>query len=342
MNLKTKQWLLNRGISEKILADFNIHENPADGSIVIPVKFKDKIIFNKYRRSPFKEDGPKYWYDNGGSVQLFNGDILANSSEETDRLLMLGEGEMDTLRILSLGIDAVTSTGGAMSFQEDWARLFRYRKNIIVVFDNDIPGIKGMIKVMQIIPHARMVLLPVGKGKDITEYLQKNTIKDFFALPTFNFHMPHDLEIPYTNLDIKNKMKELRDASENLIELQRVENGLFHDTRHIDYILIGILDKYENYKRLLSNENKEIPNNIKGDIERAKQYPVERLLKFNHQGFTKCIWHEDKTPSLHYWPEKNAVKCFACNKFGDPIDIVKEMEGLNFLEAVKFINKKHV
>jgi len=46
------------------------------------------------------------------------------------------------------------------------------------------------------------------------------------------------------------------------------------------------------------------------NLEMAKQVPLSNFLKFNRAGFTNCIWHDERTPSLHKLPGKERVYCF--------------------------------
>lgn len=67
--------------------------------------------------------------------------------------------------------------------------------------------------------------------------------------------------------------------------------------------------------------------------------PME-LLKMLHidvtvSGFALCPWHNDETPSLKVYDDH--VYCFACNAYGDIIDILMAVEGMTRNEAVKFI-----
>ena len=69
------------------------------------------------------------------------------------------------------------------------------------------------------------------------------------------------------------------------------------------------------------------------DIENARVYPISNLLKFIHNK-TRCIWHEEKTASLTYYPKTNTVYCFGCGKHGDAIDVYRTQTGRSFLEAL--------
>lgn len=73
-------------------------------------------------------------------------------------------------------------------------------------------------------------------------------------------------------------------------------------------------------------------------IRKAKEYPVTDLISFNKNNMALCPFHSDKTPSLHYYKDTNTVHCFSCQKSWDSIDIVMELEGLNFIQAIKRLN----
>jgi hypothetical protein len=70
------------------------------------------------------------------------------------------------------------------------------------------------------------------------------------------------------------------------------------------------------------------------EIDRAKEHPFDNLIEFKHKS-AMCPHHEGQTPALRWYPEKNTVHCFACNKTWDTIQWVREMEGCTFHEAVR-------
>lgn len=327
MNNQIKQWLLDRKISEKILTDFVIHEE--NGCIVIPIKDSfDNLLFNKYRRNPFSEIGPKYWYSKGGYVAIYNPKALEYPNDE---LIIYCEGELDCLAIESLGIHACTSTGGASSFQEGWTILFKDKTNVIICLDNDEAGVKGAIKIQQYIPQAKILFLPNGY-KDITEYLQKHDRLEFLNLPAYSFPIPKDLEFPIKKKQIKEKVKEFALASDKILEISRI----IKDGKNINYILQFIESKYQQYKTLLNRKEKTYETNDK--IKNAKNIPINTLIKFNKQGYAKCLWHSEKSPSLYYYANTNHAKCFGCDKYADSIDVIMKLNNLSFLEAVDYLN----
>ena len=54
-----------------------------------------------------------------------------------------------------------------------------------------------------------------------------------------------------------------------------------------------------------------------------------------------CPFHEDRSPSMSIDTEKNLFYCHGCNAKGSVIDLVMQMEGLNFPEACKIMGDRY-
>lgn len=54
----------------------------------------------------------------------------------------------------------------------------------------------------------------------------------------------------------------------------------------------------------------------------------------------KCPFHNEKTPSFYVSPERESYHCFGCDKGGDIISFVEEMEGVDFIGALKILAEK--
>lgn len=76
------------------------------------------------------------------------------------------------------------------------------------------------------------------------------------------------------------------------------------------------------------------------DLQKAKSVPVTNYLQFDYSNKTKCIWHQEKTPSLHYDKKTNRVYCFGCGKGGDVIDVVSQLNNVTIKEAIKLLLNK--
>lgn len=72
-------------------------------------------------------------------------------------------------------------------------------------------------------------------------------------------------------------------------------------------------------------------------LKRAKDYPIENLMEFKHRK-APCLWHDDKDPSLYYYPKDNRVQCFVCDKGWDSVDVVMKQRNCTLREAIAFLN----
>jgi DNA primase len=299
-------WLLQRGITPEVIALFNIDPNydhpTAKDCIRIPITES----FSKYRRNPMEDIKPKYLYDTGGKVTLY-GSKNVNWGDP----VLITEGELDTLVAWSQNIQAVSSTGGAMSFQEEWADEFVGRGPAYVCFDNDDAGARGMVKVLEYIPDAHIVLIPEAIGtKDISDYVSKGG--DLHDLLATAKQYP---DIATVEADMKHR------------------NASWQSTRfHKAY-----LDKH----RQATHDKSYDINKYEGDdkVLRAKSVPMTDFIDFTRRKAC-CPWHNERTPSLHYYPKTNSAYCFGgCGRAYDTIDAYRLTHNVSFLEAVSELNK---
>lgn len=175
-----RNWLVaERGISESVVADARIGW---DGKhITIPIFDENgKLLFVKRRQHQKNGQGPKYLNQKGAKATIFGAERL----EGVDAVVIC-EGELDALLLRSKGMAAVSSTGGAKTFPKEWTEHFADIPNVFIIYDNDDAGRDGARKVGEMIPHARIAVLPseVGNGGDVTDFFKLgNTTEDFVQL----------------------------------------------------------------------------------------------------------------------------------------------------------------
>lgn len=75
--------------------------------------------------------------------------------------------------------------------------------------------------------------------------------------------------------------------------------------------------------------------NLKELIER------ETGEKFNREGFVRCPFHGEKTPSMSikFFPDKNKhkFKCFGCDAGGDAIDFISKLKNLDYKKTREYL-----
>lgn len=300
-------WLQKRGITENVLSLFRVstgQHHILGECIHIPIADSEgTIIFKKYRRSPFSEGGDKYLYDTGSRAQLYGWHL----AKKHPRVLVC-EGELDALLAWSHNIPAVSSTGGAMTFTSDWAQLLA-EKEVIIAYDNDDAGAKGAVRTLGLIPHAKVLQIPdMPNIKDLTDY----------AMAGGDLHELLDTAVAYTSLE---QVKE--DRGRRIAMFQSVR---FHDA----YISVHTPCEYVVPKK---RENA-------GAIERAKEYPIPAMVKLGANHKALCLWHNEKTPSLHYYEKSNTCYCFGgCGRSFDAIDVYRAIHNCSFTHAVSELNK---
>lgn len=295
-------WLLKRGITEDVLSRFHVSAGThriLGECIHIPVLDKGGVIlFRKYRRSPFVDTGDKYLYDSGSRAQLYGW----HEAHKHPRILIC-EGELDALVAWSNNIPAVSSTGGAMTFTEEWASWLA-DKEVLICYDNDDTGARGAVRTLKLIPHARVVQIPERPNvKDLTDY----------CMAGGNVHELLDTATAYTSLD---QVQE--DRGRRVALFQSV---FFHDA----YIKENTPVSYA----------PRTHNSADSNISRAKSYPITEMIAFNHAHKARCPWHAEDTPSMHYYKKTNTVYCFGCGKHGDAIDVYRAIHGCSFTVALK-------
>lgn len=313
-NTVFSDWLVARKITKAVQEDFQLSFG---NDIAIPVHDVDgNFSFNKYRRSPLIEDGPKYRYDTGGKVSLYG----IHKAKAHDAILIT-EGEFDCLVAWSCNIPAVTSTGGAQSFQKEWVDYFivpigkvantdaELRKDVIICYDNDHAGAEGMVKTLEILPWAKVVFIPdIPNVKDISDYVNMGGNLTELLKSARHFD---------SIVDVK------EDMGRRIALFQSI---YFHEA----YIKAHTKVNRETVKRKTFSSNA---------ITNARGYPIPNLLEFK-QSKARCLFHAEKSASLHYYPATNSCYCFGgCGRAYDAIDIYQKQNNVGFKEAVNQLNK---
>ncbi len=179
---RIRSYLNQRYLPDEIIDKFKIGWT---GKIIaIPIYNKDnEYAFFKFRKDPIWDGSstPKYWYQKGTSAELYGWENIVSPKP----ILVICEGEFDRLVLESKGIPAISSTGGAGTFKDEWIPYLKEVSSLYICFDRDEAGMAASQKLIEKLPHARYVSLsslPQGK-KDITNFFALgNTIADFNKL----------------------------------------------------------------------------------------------------------------------------------------------------------------
>ena len=172
-----RQYLNARGVSDAVIDAHKLGWGRFYNKWWITIPIQDiygAFRFFKLRQDPNAGDD-KITYPKGVEAQIYGWEMLTNANNP----LVICEGELDRLALLSKNIDAITSTHGAMTFKNEWCEKVGKGRKIYICYDNDDAGKKGAEKVAKMLENTGneifIVSLPpeVGEGGDITDYLVK-------------------------------------------------------------------------------------------------------------------------------------------------------------------------
>ena len=172
-----RQYLNARGVTDAIIDAHKLGWGKFYGKWWITIPIKDiygTFQFFKLRQDP-NTGNDKITYPKGVEAQIYGWETLTNLNNP----LVICEGELDRLALLSKNIHAITSTHGAMTFKQEWVENVVKCRSIYICFDNDEAGRKGAERVAKLVEiggnETYIITLPqeVGEGGDITDYLVK-------------------------------------------------------------------------------------------------------------------------------------------------------------------------
>lgn len=331
MNETIRNYLMDHGISESDAEFFGL--KISENKISIPVRGKDgEPMFWKHRHF---EGDIKYTYDKGATVSLFGADQIELFDFKIP--IYICEGEMDCMAMRASGRQAVSSTGGAGSWKQEWNQLFEKFECIRVLYDRDKAGFEGSYRVWNSFQESGKAIsigvIPEDSGKDIAEY---------FVMSERNFRMfTVDIKpIQFITLgnSMANKGKSARCTAIRTI-LKQIEAYEKGESKSTIWPMLQILKR--NIVEDIRFLSKPKPKPMNGaDVQNIKSVPITNFVRFSG-GVAQCVFHKDKNPSMHYngigtkFP--NTVKCYSCGTFGDVIDVVMAINNCKFKEAVDII-----
>lgn len=139
----------------------------------------------------------------------------------------------------------------------------------------------------------------------------------------------------YGNYGITNEIEldEAPTPPKKLRERQMLaELGSCEVTRKAIYSILEKNDRRRKYFLPIRKGTGQINDAM---IMRAREYPVENLIEFDGMNKAECIFGSHENAKMSKPRDKNFVKCFACDKSADSIEVYKIIKGCDFKTAVK-------
>lgn len=108
-----------------------------------------------------------------------------------------------------------------------------------------------------------------------------------------------------------------------------------NDWIYYDVLIESKLHDIEWYKYF---NKKEIKNNFLIKKEDMLNVPISRFVDFKGE-FAKCIFHNEKSPSMKLYPATNTIHCFGCGKTANAIQCMQQVRGCDFQIALQELAK---
>lgn len=176
---KVTEWFESRGIPEGILEQEHIGY---DGKAIKFPYFYNSVCVNIKSRTGDK----RFWQEKDGLKCLYRLDKIKTSTKKT---LVITEGEMDALSVLTAGFEATSIPDGAPSensnsfhtkfdFLKNTNGVFDKFEKIILAGDNDGPGKRAVSELGRRIGYERCYVVRYPDGcKDINDVLKNHGIE---------------------------------------------------------------------------------------------------------------------------------------------------------------------
>lgn len=174
LHQRHKEWIEARGISVELAEKLGLETAQRHGKawLAVPYVEAGQVVNHKYRLISEK----RHEMDQGGKLVLWNHDCLL---EESDRPVVICEGEWDALVAIGLGWRAVSVPNGASGGEGKLSYLWEARdalnrvKSFILATDSDEPGLKLRANLVAHLGADRCSFVEYGADcKDLNDTLQ--------------------------------------------------------------------------------------------------------------------------------------------------------------------------
>lgn len=168
--------LIRRGLSIDIIKKFQVGLSTYKSKnwLITPYDYYNEICWH-YKRIRWNNSSKEIM--TSGQACLYPRDSINN-----DLPIVLCEGELDCLALISSGINAITSTAGCATFKREWYKYF-VGKEVIILYDYDEPGTVSAINIQakmfdtlkpcRIVRWDDIVTKPFT-GFDVSDYFWRN------------------------------------------------------------------------------------------------------------------------------------------------------------------------
>jgi len=227
------------------------------GRLIFPIFSPNgRVVAFAGRVLESKDTGAKY-INSPESLIYIKGRILYGLSFAKDDIrrfdkAIIVEGYMDLISLYQSGIKNVVAVSGTALTDDQVQLLSRYTKNVVLLFDADVAGIKASMRSIEILlkrdMEVKIVSLP--KGEDPDSYVNKNGKEEFEELikRAENF-----LEYESKYYESQGKFNDPATAAEAIRELVKPV-ALINDELKRNLLIRNIAQKFNLREKLIESE----------------------------------------------------------------------------------------
>lgn len=227
------------------------------GRLIFPIFSPNgRVVAFAGRVLDAKDTGAKY-INSPESLIYIKGRILYGLSFAKDDIRRLDkaiivEGYMDLISLYQSGIKNVVAVSGTALTDDQVQLLSRYTKNVVLLFDADVAGIKASMRSIEILlkrdMEVKIVSLP--KGEDPDSYVNKHGKDEFEELikRAENF-----LEYESKYYEVQGKFDDPSTAAEAIRELVKPV-ALINDELKRNLLIRNIAKKFNLREKLIESE----------------------------------------------------------------------------------------
>ncbi|MDZ7625320.1 MAG: toprim domain-containing protein [Ignavibacteriaceae bacterium] len=221
------------------------------------VAFAGRVLPSKAGSSDDPKDAGAKYINSPESLIYIKGRILYGLSFAKDDIRRLDkaiivEGYMDLISLYQSGIKNVVAVSGTALTDDQVQLLSRYTKNVVLLFDADVAGIKASMRSIEILlkrdMEVKIVSLP--KGEDPDSYVNKYGKEEFEELikRAENF-----LEYESKYYESQGKFEDPSTAAEAIRELVKPV-ALINDELKRNLLIRNIAQKFNLREKLIESE----------------------------------------------------------------------------------------
>lgn len=199
-----KSYWSKRGITDESITAFRL--GFTGKFFTIPLYVNDE-----FRNFQLRSDTPtkviKLYYSNlsdGG--YLFNDFVLRIIRP---KILYITEGPTDCIRLFQEGVPCVSHTLGSEGWNDKWNHLFDPFNIIYIIYDNDLAGFSGALKLSKKLGYSRCRIynfFDFEEKFDVIDFFNSgNSADDFIKLTEYNYLTPAELDGKIRALKAKNR-----------------------------------------------------------------------------------------------------------------------------------------